>query len=212
MRLGGGGGGEGVEGQGDRGVHPGHPGHVQVVGDALAEDDLGAGGDGGAGRRGRGEDGARSGVGGGRRGDHPLEGAGGGSGGLGRMENIPDGRLEQHGGLAGDLGLGAGGEDGGGLVLGRQADHPARLAEAHQARLLPLGQHGEVLRRHDQARLAAWPRRPHHHLALAHHPVLGGAGGDLGLELELASWCGDQLAGRQLQLLTIGELELLARA
>ena len=111
------------------------------------------------------------------------------------MVDIPDSRLQQHRGLAGDLGLGAGGEYGGGLVLGRQADHPARLAEADQARLLTLGQHGQVLRRHDQTRLAARPRRRHHHLARAHHPVLGGAGGDLGLELELASWRGNQLAG-----------------
>ena len=55
-----------MEGQGDHRVDPGHPGHVEVVGDALAEDYLGAGGDGGAGRRCRGEDGPRGGVGGGR--------------------------------------------------------------------------------------------------------------------------------------------------
>ena len=114
---------------------------------------------------------------------------------------VPVSGLQQHGGLAGDDCLGSAGDDGGPLGLWGEGHHPAALPQAHQPPLVPL-QHGQVLGWHNQPGLATRPRGGHHHLA----PL------QLALWLQLQLAGRDQLPGGQLQLVAVGQLEVLAGA
>ena len=124
----------------------------------------------------------------------------------------PDGWLEQDRSLAGDNRLGSRGEKCGGWRLRGQTHHPGRLSKAHQAALFSLtGQHCQVLRWNNQARLTTWTRAGHHHLALRHNSDLRRCGRRwMALQLKLAS--GNELPSCQLELLSVGELQLLTRA
>ena len=132
---------------------------------------------------------------------------------MARIEGSPpDGWLEQDRSLAGDNRLGSRGEKCSGRGLRGQAYYPGRLSKAHQAALLSLtGQHCQVLRWNDQARLTTWTRAGHHHLALRHNSDLRRCGRRwMALQLKLAR--GNELPSCQLELLSFGELQLLTRA